>query len=252
MSGIWEQDRRRMIGLYIGRQDKRQGSQTSHDNHLKKIAQQPGVHTGNIAKHITAELMIQLLLRLSTIQNINATPAISGRRAGALIFQNKIQQAETQYRSCFIDHAIKREVRRTTTSGSESSQDRASQAITSSTAATLVTQPRQGPHQRVSSQLEDNVPIFFQTGMSSKEKKRRSLPERMHDVTLTTESGTIKDDVKLTELPGFVIKQYKSWNDVFVSIGKGGSKPFTSLVEISNELYRTFTGKVVDAETKKS
>ncbi|MEG3130440.1 hypothetical protein SC171_21755 [Pantoea cypripedii] len=236
------------IGMHMRRKDKAQGSQREHDIYLKKIARQPGLYSGNVGRRTTAELMLNLLLRLNTIQNINTAPAITVQRADSLILQDTIQHAETQYRSYFIAQAIDREVRRTTTLDLKVRKNTPYPVVTTPTESMLTAQTGKTPYQRGINTTKSVLP---QDVVFNNEKSRRSLPERLRVLTLTTESGLIKDDVRISELPRFVIKRYGSWNDVFVSIGKGGSKPFTSLMKISDELYNLFTGKAIDAETKK-
>ncbi|WP_227318771.1 dermonecrotic toxin domain-containing protein [Cedecea davisae] len=87
------QQHRRATGNHAKQQDKYQATQQSQDERIKKLARQPGLHSGNQNRQNTAHAMVNLLAVLSTVQNHDIGPAVTPARAKDILRENRTHYA---------------------------------------------------------------------------------------------------------------------------------------------------------------
>lgn len=93
-----DQQYRREIGNHQRWQDAKQGTQKSQDQHVRILAEQPGLHAGNRRLRSAAQAYVQLLSLLSSAQSSNVTFASTPARVEERQQEGRIAQADALFR----------------------------------------------------------------------------------------------------------------------------------------------------------
>lgn len=80
---------RQAMGKHTSWQDKKQGSQQDQDRRVKRLAKQPGLHTGSVHRQNASIAMVQLISIVSAVQVSSANPAIIPQRSDEI--SNKLK-----------------------------------------------------------------------------------------------------------------------------------------------------------------
>lgn len=93
------QQQRQTMGYHTEWQDKRQGSQQHHEQRVKRLASQPGLHTGNVHRQNATHAMVQLLSILSSAQVGASNPAITLQKTEEFSSKNNTHNSTTYSRA---------------------------------------------------------------------------------------------------------------------------------------------------------